>query len=531
VSRSLSSTLALAFLLAAVLAPAASAQKHGGTLRMYLWDNPPSASIHEEATISTVMPFMSLFNNLVLFDQLKKLNTADAIQPELATRWAWNEDGTTLTFRLRDDVYWHDGEPFTAKDVVCTFDKLQGKGTDTFRINPRRIWWHNLKEVVAKSSHVVAFQLGRPQPSLLSFFASGYTPIYPCHVSSARMRTDPIGTGPFKLVEFKSNQWVKMVRNTRYWRTNRPYPDAIEWRAISSRSTRLLAFTAGELDMTFSLDLSVSLTAELTSQLPKVNCELQPNNGSIDIILNRNVAPFSNPVVRKALALALDRQAFNDILIAGKARIGGVMMAPPEGMWGLPAEDVAQLPGYHANKEASRAEARKLMEGLGYSATKPLKVRVSTRNIPFYRDPAVILIDQLRTIHVEGELDVIETGVWFARITRGEYAIGLNATGAGVDDPDVNFYENFSCASERNYTRYCNPEVDALIERQSREPDQLRRKKLVWEIESRLAEDVARPIILQYATGLCWQPHVKGFVLHHNGIFNNWRFDELWLDK
>jgi peptide/nickel transport system substrate-binding protein len=197
----------------------------------------------------------------------------------------------------------------------------------------------------------------------------------------------------------------------------------------------------------------------------------------------------------------------------------------------MPVEVVAQLPGYHSDVEARRIEARKIMEGLGYSSTKPLKIKVSTRNIPFYRDPAVILIDQLRTIYVEGELDVIESSVWFARITRGEYAIGLNATGVGVDDPDANFYENFSCSSERNYTRYCNPDVDALIDRQSREPDPAKRRKLVWEIESKLADDVARPIILQYVTGLCWQPHVKGFVLHHNSIFNNWRFEELWLDK
>src|SRR5262245_58816254 len=83
------------------------AQKQGGTMRMYIWDNPPSASIHEEATISTVMPFMSIYNNLVLYDQREKLNTPDNIRPELATSWAWNDDKTKLTFKLREDVKWH----------------------------------------------------------------------------------------------------------------------------------------------------------------------------------------------------------------------------------------------------------------------------------------------------------------------------------------------------------------------------------------------------------------------------------------
>ena len=197
----------------------------------------------------------------------------------------------------------------------------------------------------------------------------------------------------------------------------------------------------------------------------------------------------------------------------------------------MPPEVVATLPGYGADVEQNRAEARKIMEGLGYGASKPLKVKVATRNIPLYRDPAVILIDQLKKIHVEGELDAIDTSVWFAKVARGEYVVGLNLTGGGLDDPDVNFYENYACGSERNYTKYCNPEVEKLIDQQSRETDLAKRRSLVWEVEKTLAEDVARPIITQNVTGLCWQPHVKGFVLHHNGIYNNWRFDDLWLDK
>src|SRR6478735_4641218 len=102
--------LAAAALLA--LATPVSAQKAGGTLRVTHRDNPPSASIHEEATISTVMPFMSVYNNLVVFDPKSKQNAPDAIVPELATEWKWSEDGTKLTFKLRDDVKWHDGKPF-----------------------------------------------------------------------------------------------------------------------------------------------------------------------------------------------------------------------------------------------------------------------------------------------------------------------------------------------------------------------------------------------------------------------------------
>src|SRR5260370_16049283 len=351
-----------------LVASRASAQKPGGTLRMYLWDNPPSASILEEATVSTVMPFMALFNNMVLYDQAKKLNTMDAIVPELATGWAWNDERTRLTFALRRDVTWHDGKPFTAKDVVCTMDRLQGKADDKFRKNPRKIWWNNLKEVVADCHYEVSFILGRAQASFLALFATGYTPIYPCHVSAQAMPTKPVGTGPFQFVEFKGNESVKLVRNADYWRKGRPYLDAIDWRIVSNRSSRVLAFISREFDITFSLDPTVALVKDIKSQLPRAICELQPTNNTINLIVNRNAAPFDDPRIRSALALALDRKAFIDILTDGQAEVGGVMLPGPEGSWGMPPEMVAALPGYGTDVGNSMAEARKIMAGPSFLA-------------------------------------------------------------------------------------------------------------------------------------------------------------------
>ena len=100
-----------------------------------------------------------------------------------------------------------------------------------------------------------------------------------------------------------------------------------------------------------------------------------------------------------------------------------------------------------------------------------------------------------------------------------------------VDDPDQQFYENYVCGSDRNYSGYCNPEIDKEIDRQSMEPDQEKRKKLVWEIDRKLQEDGARPIITQNLMGTCWQPQVKGLTMMVNSIYNGWRFEDVWLDK
>ena len=139
---------ALALCAAAAASVGAAAQKRGGTLKYYHRDNPPTTSIHEEATISTVNPFMAVFNNLVLFDQSKPINSLDTIVPDLAESWSWSTDNKRVTFKLRQGVKWHDGQPFTARDVGCTFDLLLGKAKDGLRLNPRRVWYHNVLNIV-----------------------------------------------------------------------------------------------------------------------------------------------------------------------------------------------------------------------------------------------------------------------------------------------------------------------------------------------------------------------------------------------
>ena len=114
---------------------------------------------------------------------------------------------------------------------------------------------------------------------------------------------------------------------------------------------------------------------------------------------------------------------------------------------------------------------------------------------------------------------------------RKDYTVGLNLTGSFVDDPDDNFYRNYTCGAEMNYNGYCNPDVDKLIDRQSVESDRQNRQKLVWEIERKLAEDGARPIIYYGRGATCWQPRVKGLTVMVNSIFNGWRMEDVWLDK
>jgi peptide/nickel transport system substrate-binding protein len=509
----------------------ALAQKSGGVLKISFFDNPASMSLHEEATGAALRPMMGVFNNLVMYDQHVAQNSPDSIIPDLATSWAWSEDGKELTFPLRQGVKWHDGKPFTAADVKCTWDLLMGVGSEKLRVNPRKTWYLNVDRVTTNGDYEVTFHLKRPQPALLSLLASGWSPVYPCHVPPRDMRTHPIGTGPFKFVEFKPNEVVRTARNPDYWKPGRPYLDGIEWDIIKDIATRNLTFIAGKYDISSPYGTTVPLLEDVKKQAPQAVCELTATNVARNLILNPAKPPFDDPDLRRAVALSLDRKAFIDILTQGKGDIGATMLPPPEGLWGMPPEILATLPGYDPDIAKNRAEARKIMEKHGYGPDRRLELTLSSRNIPAYRDPAVILIDQLKDIYIDAELEPVETANWFPKIYRKDYTIAINGTESGVDDPDQQFYENFVCGAVRNYTGYCNLEVDELIDRQSSEPDREKRKHLVWQIERRLAEDGARPIIFYPRGGTCMQPYVKGLTTMVNSIYNGYRMEDVWLDQ
>src|SRR5436305_5550190 len=368
IGRMLSSCAAAgALLLALASGSVALGQKSGGTLRIQHWDSPASMSIHEEATYSTVLPIMGVMNNLVLYKQDVPQNSLQTVVPDLAESWSWSEDGTELTFKLRSGVKWHDGKPFTAKDVQCTWDLLLGKGEQKLRGNPRKSWYRNLDHVAANGDNEATFHLKRPQPAFVALLASGYSPVYPCHVTPAQMRQHPIGTGPFKFVEFKPNEHIKVARNPDYWKPGRPYLDGIEYTIAKNRSTAILAFVAGKYELTFAGTLTIPLTRDLQKQRPDAVCELPPGSVSTNLIINREKPPFDKPELRRAMSMAIDRQAFIDILTEGKGFRAAAMQPPPGGQWGMPLEMLEKLPGYGPDVAANREQPRAILKKLGYA--------------------------------------------------------------------------------------------------------------------------------------------------------------------
>jgi peptide/nickel transport system substrate-binding protein len=506
--------------------------KAGGSLNVMLREDLSQGfAIHETSTISTVWPASPCFNNLVYFDPLKRQESADTIIGELAEKWSWQDNYRNLVFFLRKDVKWHDGKPFTSKDVKHTFDMVR-EAPDApakLRLNPRKDWYANVEAIEAPDPHTVVFRLKRPQPSLLMMLASGYSPVYAAHVPPASYRTGCIGTGPFKLKEWRKGEFIEYVKNPDYFVKGRPYLDGLKYIVIAERGTRTAALQSGQLDVAFPGETSKGAMEQIKKAVPQIVFTEVSQSVSDNIIMNTKKPPFDNPKVRLAVSYAIDRRGLIQAAHQGGAVLGAAMLPRPFGVWGMTEKDLLALPGY-GKPDDMKAQARKLLAEAGVTAQNPLKVEMATRAIAIYVDMASYVINELKQVGIEATLKQVETAQWHPMATRGEYQIGANLTGVGTDDPDANFYENYACGSPRNYSQYCSEDVMRMFDRQSQELDAKKRLSMVIDIQKRLEQDAPRPILAQRLDYFAYWPHVKGLVPHNN-IYNFSRYQDVWRDK
>jgi peptide/nickel transport system substrate-binding protein len=519
----------------ACLGSAAFAQgakpKRGGILNTVLIEDPPGLIIHESATVSNVWPVSPCYSNLVYFDPLKALESADTVIPELAERWSWQESYKNLVFFLRRNVKWHDGKPFTSADVKYTFDVAREAPEQParFRLSARKEWRTNIASIEAPEPYTVVFHLKRPQPSLLLMLASGYSPVLPAHVPLNELRQKCVGTGPFRQKEWLRGQLVELERNPDYFIPDRPHLDGIRYTIIRERGTRLAALQAGRLDAFVPLEMTRAMADTAKSGAPALAISEIGQNGSDNVLLNHKRAPFDNPLVRRAVNFALDRRAYVKSVRQDGAVIGAALMPKPMGFWGLGEPDLRSLGGYR-DPARDKAEARRLLGEAGFGPGKPLRLEMVTRTSPIYGDLASFAVDQLRRVGIEATVKQLDTSAWFPALARREFQIAANLTAGGFDDPDAYLVENYKCGSSRNYTDYCNEAVDRQIEAQSQELDRTKRLKMVADIQRTLEAEVARPMLGWRKEYFAQYPYVKNLV-PHNALYNYGRIQEVWLDK
>jgi peptide/nickel transport system substrate-binding protein len=517
--------------LAALLAPAtraaveaAETPRRGGVLLAVIGADPPSLDPHQESTFATIQLVAPLYSTLLQIDPY----AYPKIVGDAATDWKVAPDGLTYTFRLRQDIRFHDGSPLTAADVKATYDKIIWPPRGARSI--RKSAYSAVTSVETPDPVTVVFKLGFPSASLLDNLASPWNVIYPkkyLDKDPNYFKTNVLGSGPFKFKGYTRGSTFEGVRNPDYFVKDRPYLDGYKFFISPETSVRAAAIRSGRAYIEFR-DLPLAEVEAIKKQLgDRIVVQQTPMVGQFGIGINNTLKPFTELRVRKALTLGFDRYTAGKVLypLTGLRDVGALIR--PGTDWALPPTELEQLPGFGRDPEKSRAEARRLLAEAGYP--NGFRVVLKNRNVKLpYQDFAVFVIQEWRKIGVQAENRPLETAAWFAdgRDT-GNFELIVQPTVESMDDPDQ-FLNRYTTGAPQNYGRFSDPAIDDLFARQARATDPAERRKLVHEIQKRVLDQA------YYIPGLWWTRRVVHWAKVKNYVappshYTNQKLQDVWL--
>jgi len=455
---------------------AAAAGKRGGTVVMTIIPEPPSmvSAFNTAAPLTVISPKM--IEGLLSYDY--DVNP----RPQLARSWSVAPDGKSIEFKLQPNVKWHDGQPFTSADVAFSFMELLKK------FHPRgRNVLAALSAVETPDSTTAIFRLARPSPAIMSALSSSESPILPKHIYEGSdpltnpRNNNPIGTGPYKFVEWKRGNFIALERNPDYWDAGKPYLDKVIVRTFSDANARAAAFEAGELQLGGTTPVPLS-EVERFRKNPNFTVEERGDelNNSMDFLEFNLRKPILGKVeVRQALRHAINRTAMIKAVWYGLA-IPLDSPVPPV----LKKFHASGLPQYPFDLKL----ANDMLDKAGYPrAAGNMRFKV-TLDLPtisdVYQREAEFIRQSFRQVGVDVEIRISDVPS-FVRRVYGEYDFDISLfPGSATADPTIGlqrFYYSKAAVKGSpfvNASGYNNPEMDQVLEEAAVEPDAEKRRAL-----------------------------------------------------
>lgn len=430
--------------------------------------------------IATAMTSQHVFEQS--YSTLVKFDSELRLEPDLAESWELSADETEYTFHLRQDARWHNGRAFVANDVVYSIERIISLG------GPWSARFDLLDEIVVEDDYTVRFVLSEPFTPFLSVLAEPKAAIVPREAVEqyGDLQNVVVGTGPFRMVEYRPGDYAHLVWNEDYWIQDQPHPSELVIRFMPDEATRIAALRTGEVDM---IPLNDPLSVTLLGRNPNINIVSVPILRRNVLVLQTQQPPLDDLRVRQALLLAVDRQGIIDTALNGQGVPSGVF-PPGLGDWALPLTD---LPLYVRDVE----RARELLSEAGYENGLSVSMYVSPEygvHIPI----AQVLQQQWAEIGVSLDIQSVEWGVLLNNWGNGTFQI-LNMPYAGRSDPYYYTTERFHSTSPGNASRLVDLELDLLMERGIESADQDFRKPIYDELQRQIIE-LAPIIYLSTAT-------------------------------
>ena len=481
--------------LACALAMPAAAEetpRYGGTLTyMIPEDSPPSFDAQREETYATIHSAAPFYSTLIRINPMNPGSTTDIVC-DLCTEMPKPTDGGKIyTFKIRDDVKFHNGDKLTAADVAASLNKiaLPPQGT----LSPRSTNFMMVDKIEAADEHTVVFRLKFATGAFLPALADPFNWIYQKKMLDQDIHWyehNILGSGPFKFAGYDVGQKIKGVRNPDYYHTGLPYLDKFEGIYAPKQAVQLDAMRADRAATEFR-GYPPSAMDELTQELgDKITIQQHDWNCTLGAWINHQKKPFDDVRVRRALVLALDHWGSAEGLsrvslmhTVGTLVFPGSPLAPTK-------EELQKIAGFWPDIEKSRAEAKRLLKDAG---AEGLSFELVNRNVDQpYKYLGTWLIDQWGKIGLHVTQRVVPGGPWFASLRSGEFSVSTGGNCHGIVNPviDVQTWLSHSI-NNANYGYYEDPKAVEIYDKMLHETDVARQRALMYEFNKRVLDEEA----------------------------------------
>lgn len=531
-ARLLSFLFAVTAGMAMLLPHASEAQpKKGGTLVMAMDTEPPTLASY----VSTAQPVGEIATKV--YDGLLDYDFDLKPVPSLAKSWTVSADGKTITFTLQEGVKWHDGKPFTSADVQYTFmevlKKLHPRGINTFR---------DLEAVDTPDATTAVFKLAHPAPYLMMALSAYESPVIPKHlfegtdIGKNPYANKPIGTGPFKFVEWKKGQYVRLDRNPDYWKPGLPYLDHVVARMITDAGTRSAAMEAGEVNVAaFSAIPNVDLAR--LKKLPNIVVTTKGysmQSPILDLDFNTTKKPFDDVKVRQAISYAIDRKFVVDKVWFGYARVATGPINSAFKANGLYTSDVKNY-----NVSDGVDIANKLLDEGGYKrgpdGNRFQAVIDTGPGGEDYNRYAAYLQQALAKIGIKITLRTEDWPTWLRRIyTNYDFDMTCGSIQT-LADPVIGVDRLYSSWSIKpgtifvNDSRWTSPKTDELMKAAAVETDPQKRAAIYHEFQKLVVEAAPLAWVAELDFVTVYDKKVNDLLVSALGAYAS--FDRAWLSQ
>lgn len=455
----------------------------GGVLTAAIAGEPDNLDPHNTTAYFSFQVLENVYDTLVEPDENLEM------QPSIAESWETSDDQLTWTFTVRDGVTFSDGSDLTAEDAAYSYNRIIDEELSS------SYKFAQVESVVALDPQTLEIKLKQPQPNLLAALGGykGMAIVSQENVESGDIKTEPIGSGPFKLASFRSGDRIELTRNEEYW-GEKPPLDGVTFTFVKDPTVALQNLQGGEVQWTDNLPPQQVATLEESDEIV---VESEPTSDYWYLALNQKREPFNDVDVRRAIAFAIDREAIVKAAKFGNATVNQTAI-PEASSW------------YHeyAPYSYDPDQARELLDDAGVSdLTMDIMV---TSDYPETVSAAQVIADQLSDVGIEVNIRELDFSTWLDEQGKGNFDMFM-LSWLGNIDPDEFYYAQHHSEGQFNFHGYSNPDVDRLLDDARVETDTDARKQMYDDVAELIVDDASYIYLYNPDIAQGWTPEVSGY--------------------